>query len=1213
MPKYHWLAALAVGSIASAPAHADPISASLTAVVGAFASGGIAATAGTFLIGTAVSVGLSYLSRAFTKKPSGGSASSSATTLQISLDANRSRVLVLGERAVAGSLHYFCRSGPQQENLDLIIVLADHEIDSVQKIWVNDLPVATDLSSGFQNVPEFHDKWGFPMISMHLYKGTLDQPADYTTVAASGGQWTEDHRLLGCAYVHVRVILNPETFNGQVPTFKFLLRGAKLYDPRRDSTAPGGLGPQRWGQPATYTLTDSLEIARYNFLRGIFVGGQKRFGVGLAVDEIDMDKTLAGIAACEEPILRRDGMYEPRYRVAAVIDADEPWRDVLAKFSLACAGSLPDLSGRYALIPGVAQVPVISFTDGDLIAGSEITGSSHRPFDELVSEVTGSWASPETQYDITALPARYSSSDEEEDGGFPRSASYDLSYVASQSQGQRCLEIFRRLVRRQITHKVTLRRRYCVLEAGDWLLWSSDKYGYIDREFRVEAVQSNDDLTVTAQLRQIDSGVYAWSVTDEQDPDNPSDLPSGGPGSVVVTGLTVQTAQVNGIDGTQVPGLYVTWTPITDLTVYALVLEYRRLGDVPWQAYQASEDQVRGGAATITAGVLGGELYQVRATPLTSPRRVVDVSAIVSTSSNTVEVVVQRALVAVVAEGVEPGRVTNDMLDGVVRDKFDQARRDNDALTIALMAERADTEAANEIQTRATNALRADVAQGLNTATASITHLENVVVGVEESVAELSVELNAEIAGVAATLVVEQNTRASADGALSEEITDLTAQVGTDIAGIHVELEAQASATAVVASETRTLFAQDLQAADAATIALMAEMSARDEDTTALRRGLNASFAGISEVRKAGVENGEAIASISTTLVAEVDGLTALITTESEARTNGDETVASHAETLIAQESATRGAAVSAEALARTNADGVLASNITSAVATETSNRNAAVTAEQTARINADNALSSNIITAQATANFATAFGQYGVVTVAGVGGAVASFVVALNAGAIGSGMRLDAMSGGSSRVVFNVGAFFIEDPTAGVRNTMFSYSGGQFFLGGNVRVNGNLLVTGTITSLEISEAANLGLQGICDANTGFGMGVSGWTYVGTDLALTTSTRGGYTSPMVHIRWDASATNLTGTTSFVDVQFGFRVLCNGVAVYEQYTAVSVQLQAAQGLSRSFNDFFLLNTSNPLNFFQIQVRHSFSGSGNAVGSFYAKVGSSVYGR
>ncbi|WP_029002717.1 hypothetical protein [Azorhizobium doebereinerae] len=1202
--------------MAAGPACADPISTALVAGVTALGTAGtVGGAIGTFLVNTALATGFSYLARAVMPKSSTkASASTSQQTLNLTINADLPRQLVLGARAVGGSLHYFCKFGPQNENVDLIIVLADHEIASLEKLWVNGIGVSMHIDeNGYQDVPEFHDKYGISMLSFRLYKGTPGQPADAEVIGDSGGQWTSGHTLSGCAYVKVRLVFNPDVWGGELPTFLWLVRGAKLYDPRKDSTMPGGFGAHRWGSPETYEFADSLELCRYNYLCGIYNNGDRWFGVGLAADEIDTAKSIAAMNACEEMVLCRDGTYEPRYRCAAVIDADEDHASVLAKFSTACAGSMPDLSGMYALQPGVAQIPVIGFTDADLIDGADLTGSRYQSLGDVANEVTGTWADVTALYQSGSVPTRFSYDDEALDGGYRRSAAYDLSFIYSQSQGQRCLEIYRRLARRQITHTLTLRRRYAVLEAGDWITWTSDKFGYVDGVFRVEALTLNDDWTVTLQIRQIDDAVYAWSVADELDPANPTSLPSAGPPADIVVNVQVATAQVNSVDGTQVPGIRVTWNPITDPTVYGLVIEYRRVGDAPWQTYVAGETQVREGTATITAGIVGGDFYQVRITALTSPRRVVDVSAIATTSSNTVEVIVNRALVSAVAEAVQPGSITNDALAALTRQQFDKAVMDLDAATVAMVVQMVDDDARLSLLSRATGKLSADVAAGLNPLSAGIERIDQVQAAMELAIAQTQTTLDAQIAGVATELTIEESARASADNALTTQITTASAQLGDAIAVVQDQIEAIATASETTARDTYALSVVDLQNADDAAVAAFVEAVARGAGDAELRQVAQFNSAGIQEVRTATVANGAAIATIQTNLTAETSARQAAIQTVQQARADGDAAVASQMTALVAQETAARGAAILTETSARVAGDNASAAAISTLV-TQVNANTAAISTETTARTNADSGLSSSITTALARANGASATGQFGIVATAGDLGAAVSYSVMLQAGSVWGGMRFDVMSGGSSRILLHSGSFQLWDASSGFITPAFDYSGGYFALNGNVRVNGNLVVTGSISSAQISEGANLGAQGIAAASQNFSTGATDWFYVGSEIVLNTPTKGGYTYPMVHLRWASSVTSLGGSSgSFAQGSYSFRILCNGVVVYEVDPVVSYSVGPSTGAGQGATDFFYMSTAGTQMYFQLQFKHNMSSVGGAVGNLFLKVAASAYGR
>mgnify|MGYP000948548829 CR=1 FL=1 len=86
-----------------------------------------------------------------------------------------------------------------------------------------------------------------------------------------------------------------------------------------------------------------------------------------------------------------------------------------------------------------------------------------------------------------------SPADEADDGSIRLAQSYALDYVTSGTQAQRILEILRRRARAQMEIRLKLRPRYGVLEAGDWITWTSVRYGYTAKTFEVVSVAVGQD------------------------------------------------------------------------------------------------------------------------------------------------------------------------------------------------------------------------------------------------------------------------------------------------------------------------------------------------------------------------------------------------------------------------------------------------------------------------------------------------------------------------------------------------------------------------------------------------------------------------------------------------------------------------------------------------------------------------------------------------
>src|SRR3546814_5014996 len=72
-----------------------------------------------------------------------------------------------------------------------------------------------------------------------------------------------------------------------LPVTGAYLTGVKVYDPRLDSTFPGGSGSCRLGNEATYVYSENPALHAGNYAYGRYHNGKRTFGIGLPADGID--------------------------------------------------------------------------------------------------------------------------------------------------------------------------------------------------------------------------------------------------------------------------------------------------------------------------------------------------------------------------------------------------------------------------------------------------------------------------------------------------------------------------------------------------------------------------------------------------------------------------------------------------------------------------------------------------------------------------------------------------------------------------------------------------------------------------------------------------------------------------------------------------------------------------------------------------------------
>lgn len=568
---------------------------------------------GQALIGAALSFAMAAAARALGPKPRELEQSGRGMRLTLRLDPNAPREIVIGEAAVAGTLVYHHVFGPNgNDNIDLIYALSDCPCDSLQAVYVNGKEVTWNSVTGL--VTEF------PGMVIKFYDGAEDQAASSDIIFFSGGAWTTDHRGAGVCYVHARIAFDQDLYQGGLPRLLFVIRGAKLYDWRLDSTN-GGSGDHRWGDPDTYEWTANPIVQLYNWRRGIFVGSERVAGMNTPAAAMPVDIWTAAANACDETVGVLPFGSEPRYQAHGVISSRQTHRDVITDLLTAMAGREIDTGGTLVPLPGVAQSSVMTFTDDDIMLDSDVQIVSKRPRSQLVNAVFGSYHSPDHVYESIAAPPRISPSDEAADGGIRLEEHYALDMVTSASQAQRILEIMRRRARQQAEVRVKLRPRYAVLEAGDWVTWNSDRYGYSGATFEVIGATVAPDWSVSLTLRQVAASVFSWTPADDElDPAAPAEVSPGAPTLTQVPNFELSPVVVESGD-TQRPALRATWDEITDRTVVRIVIQYRQVGETV--ALEHTVLDASAGQATWLNGVLGAATYEARALPVTQPERAV--------------------------------------------------------------------------------------------------------------------------------------------------------------------------------------------------------------------------------------------------------------------------------------------------------------------------------------------------------------------------------------------------------------------------------------------------------------------------------------------------------------------------------------------------------------------------------------------------------------
>lgn len=349
------------------------------------------------------------------------------------------------------------------------------------------------------------------------------------------GKWNGSTRLTGCAYLRLRFkttgnskkATNP--FSSGISTRLTIIgRGAKLYDPRRDSTVPGGSGPMRWNDQSTwrYRADDGVVIGENLALQILRVvlgwrirnpaTGEMRLATGSGVPGRRIGLPSFQIAAnlCDELVNRSAGGQEPRYHGAGVVSEGDDPKTVLDMLCAACCGRFRDTNGKLELAIAHNDLAAAAADDGlneDDVVGP-FTWDPDPSLEATPNVIRGRYvdATAASLYQLIDYPeVRIASAD-----GQDRIATLDLGVVESPSQAQRVASqvLQRKQYQRAFTAPFDMRAwKYGV---GDVLPFTFAPLGFRRALFRVAEQDQGQGGSCVMTLAVEHQAIYAWDASD---------------------------------------------------------------------------------------------------------------------------------------------------------------------------------------------------------------------------------------------------------------------------------------------------------------------------------------------------------------------------------------------------------------------------------------------------------------------------------------------------------------------------------------------------------------------------------------------------------------------------------------------------------------------------------------------------------------------------
>lgn len=537
-----------------------PFLAPVVGVVGSF----LGSALGKMIVGIGLNLVVSKIQKKRAKK---NDQTPSGVQFDRQYGENVSRQVACGLVAVAGHDAYVNTYGEANKYLEQVFILSDFPCDGLSKIWAGGTLLSLATSDNKNYSVTTGDYAG--LMSFSFYNGT-QTAADAGLIANANpsGRWTSAHVGRGTCYVIVRMTYDQERLN-QFPDFLFEIRGARLYDPRKDSSV-GGSGSHRWGNYATYEFSKNPIVMDYNYRRGFSWDGDLFCGMGMAASDLPIERYAAAANICAE-----SAGYGPRYECSIMLDAGSQHGDNIDALMMSCGGIVIDsVEGSWPLV-GTAQPIVATFTDADLVHGEAVRFQKLRSMADLVNAVSGSYNEPEnlwspTGYD-TQTNAAYVGLDRR-----TRDMSLDFPMVANKGQANQLASIYFKENRYEATADIVLMPAFQDIQAGDWVYWNSAnatrKGTYIVQSRSIKALTSDGPRNVVLSLQARDGEIYDTVGVIAPVIPIPNDQP------VYLNELQdyaiIAVIGVDGESGRSYSGFRVSWAEITDPTVSGIEFQW---------------------------------------------------------------------------------------------------------------------------------------------------------------------------------------------------------------------------------------------------------------------------------------------------------------------------------------------------------------------------------------------------------------------------------------------------------------------------------------------------------------------------------------------------------------------------------------------------------------------------------------------------------------
>lgn len=477
------------------------------------------------LVGTALSIGATLLSQALAPKPENVTQKDPGVALSMRLGGNEPLSFIVGTSATAGHRVYAGAWGTDGETPNAFFVdvleLSNAPLDGLSNVYV-DGELATLLTG------ETHSQYGIPIqqgrkggkdhLWVKFYDGTQTTPDAYLRSKFGNAErsYTSDMVGRGNGYAIVTVRYNRELWQSGAPEMLFEVRGLRLYDIRKDSTA-GGSGTHRRDTPSTWEWTDNPYVIGYNVaFMGVYVGSEWLWGLqNLPALRLPTSAWIAAMNEADRTLAAWDN--QKQFTIGGEITVDMEPASVLEQIAKSSMGRFIESAGSYKPRCGAPGTSVYSFGEADLLITDPRTITPFPGLEGTHNTVEASYTEPGEAWGTKAAPVQSNAAYIAADGNRKLSVGLDFPMVSRNEQVQRLSYSYLEDGRRFRQFSASFHPITWLLEPGDVIDGTILSEGYDGKQFEILEMSGRRTFVQTMTLREIDPADFDPPSSARQD------------------------------------------------------------------------------------------------------------------------------------------------------------------------------------------------------------------------------------------------------------------------------------------------------------------------------------------------------------------------------------------------------------------------------------------------------------------------------------------------------------------------------------------------------------------------------------------------------------------------------------------------------------------------------------------------------------------------